>query len=83
MMTTVTAAQTRAILANAHATYHAGHPDINATSKLVQALKQTNMINATDSVWDIQNDGTTLLIILQSREMLELDAYGNILRGQA
>ncbi len=83
-MTTLTAAQRRAILANAHATYLASHHPVAATANLGQALKQTDMIGVADTVTEVQLDGTTVRVFVDCDdwiEVLELNAYGNVLRG--
>lgn len=87
-MTTVqTAAQRRTILANAHAAWHATrmNPAIDAVHNLKQAFVQTDMIASHDFIADIRLDGTSIQILVDCddwREVLELDAYGNVTKGQ-
>lgn len=87
-MTTVqTAAQRRAILANAHAAWHATrmNPAIDAVHNLKQALVQADMIASHDFIADVRLEGTSIQILVDCdnwREVLELDAYGNVLKGQ-
>lgn len=89
-MTTVTnptsAAQRRAILANAHAAYMATrkNPKVDAVHNLKQALMQTGNAQITDWVKDVRLEGTTIVAVIDmatSVEVIELDAYGNTMKG--
>lgn len=93
MTTVTTAAQRRAILANAHAAYLAtGKPttrkERNAKYDVLEdALRASNAITKTDQLYDVYQDGTTLCIRIavldaDDFDVIELDAYGNTLRGQ-
>ena len=79
-MPTDTAAQRRAILANAHAKFF-NRSNIEAGNSLMAKLKEFGIIDAEDNYLFIQKDGTTIVLILEMGERLELDAYGNTLRG--
>ena len=82
MTTSTTAAQRRAILANAHAKYFSSHRAIVDSQAVAKALVDANLIALTDRIVDIMFDNTSLLITIdESFEVLELDAYGNVLRG--
>lgn len=86
-MTTLTAAQSRTILANAHAAWIATskNPKIDATHNLKQALVQTGFAESKDWVKDVRTEGTTIVIVIdfdEGVELIELDAYGNTLRGK-
>lgn len=78
-MTTVTAQQRRAILANAHAAYFGSKRTQQDASNLQIALTQNQII--TKPITSVHMDSTSIVIVL-SDETLELDAYGNILRGE-
>lgn len=84
-----TAAQRRAILANAHAAWFNSsnkiHDRMQYTKDIKAALVETNMIALTDEIVDVRLEGTTVCVFLDCddwREVLELDAYGNVLKGQ-
>lgn len=87
MATTLnTAANRRRILANAHAAWIATSkdPKVDATHNLKQALVQTNYIASHDMITDVRMEGTTVCIFIDCddfKEGIELDAYGNTLRG--
>ena len=83
-MTTMTAAQRRAILAYAYTLWRASENSVAARNTLAQALKQTDMIAITDTVTEVWLDGTTISIFIdcdEFEEVIELDAYGNTLKG--
>ena len=85
-MTTLTAAQTRALLANAHAKWIATskNSSIDAVHNLKQTLVQTNHMESHDVITDVRMDGTSICITIDADdfvEAIELDAYGNTLRG--
>lgn len=83
---TLTAAQRRRILANAHAAWHATrmNPAVDAVHNLRHALVQTDTIASFVTIADVHLEGTTICVRIDCgdyNEHLELDAYGNILRG--
>lgn len=88
-MTTLTAQERRVILANAHAKWIATRmdPNVDAVHNLKLALLEANLVQLTDSIEDVRNHGTTIVITVYTdgegefNEMLELDAYGNFIRG--
>lgn len=82
-MTTVqTAAQRRQILANAHAKWMA-QDSVIPSLILEKTLMEVGTISEDDFVVEVGTDGaTTIQILLDTGERLELDAYGNVLRGQ-
>lgn len=87
MTTTLTAQQGRTILANAHAAYLATrmNPKVDALHNLKQALVQVDFIASHDFIKDVRLEGTTIWILIDAddfEEALELDAYGNTLRGK-
>lgn len=75
-MTTLTAANKRRILANAHARYFSA-----AGQWMEEDLKLGQAIAQNDSVVAITRDSTTLIITTALGETFELDAYGNTIRG--
>jgi hypothetical protein len=84
-MTTVpsTAAQRRAILANAHAAYMATADKGAAKVALYNVLVEGDHIASTDQIM-VRMNGTTIEILVDADdfvECLELDAYGNTLKG--
>lgn len=86
-MTTTTAAGNRRILANAHAAWIATrmNPKVDAIHNLKQALVQAGFAESTDWVKDVRMEGTTIVIVIdfdEGVELIELDAYGNTLRGK-
>ena len=86
MQTKTTAAERRAILANAHAAWIATSkdPKVDAIHNLKQALVQTDYIASHDIITDVRLEGTTVCIFIDCddfKEGIELDAYGNTLRG--
>jgi hypothetical protein len=80
-MTTGTAAEARRLLANAHAKWFSAE-NSNGNFDLNHVLTETGTIGKNDTVQELAVDGTTLCILLESGELLELDAYGNVVRGQ-
>ena len=81
-----TAANRRRILANAHAAWIATskNPKVDAIHNLKQALVQTDYIASHDMITDVRMEGTTVCIFIDCddfKEGIELDAYGNTLRG--
>lgn len=84
-MTTVqTAAQRRAILANAHAKYFSSRRTGDDSLAVARALTAANVISSTDRIVDITFEGTTLVVHIdydKTLEAIELDAYGNLLKG--
>ena len=80
-MTTNTAATNRAILANAHAAWHASRGTHSACQALFTAMHKGGVDFPTDFA-EVQMEGTTIQVHVED-EIIELDAYGNILRGQA
>lgn len=84
MTTALSAPQRRAILANAHAKYFNSHHNGDAALALFNTLISTNTVDAQQHLADVQMDSTTIVITVNNehlRETLELDAYGNVLRG--
>lgn len=82
MQTKTTAAQRRAILANAHAKYFASRSSTTDIAALQKALVDANLIALTDSVINTTWDGTLLLVTIDIEfDVIEIDAYGNTLRG--
>lgn len=86
MPTTQTAASRRAILANAHAKWIATSKNsaIDAVHNLKQSLVQVDQIELTNTITDVRMDGTTICITVDCDdfvELMELDAYGNIISG--
>jgi hypothetical protein len=84
-MTTVQAAQRRAILANVHAKYFSSRRTGDDSLAVACALTAANVISSTDRIVDITFEGTTLVVHIdydKTLEAIELDAYGNILRGE-
>jgi hypothetical protein len=85
-MTTLTAAQRRAILANAHAAFlnaTPGYP-IERNAALNDALLTTGFVERTDNLCNFRLEGTTVCVTVDAddfQEGIELDAYGNILKG--
>ena len=84
-MTTLTAAQRRRILANAHARYFNSRRSGNDAVALAKAFKEANCMGQGDLVVDVQMDNTTIVVTIDTddnfRVTVELDAYGNTLRG--
>lgn len=86
MTTVMAASQRRTILANAHAAWHATRmtPAFDAVHNLKQSLVQANYMASHDIIADVHLDGTTICIRIDADdffENVEIDAYGNILRG--
>jgi hypothetical protein len=80
--TPTSAAERRAILANAHAKYFASRRTGNDSLDVAHALTRANVISSTDRIVDIVFDGTTLVVTIDPElDVLEIDAYGNVLRG--
>lgn len=82
-MTTIqTAAQRRQLLANAHARWMA-QDDVIPSLILEKTLMEIGVLSEDDFAVEVGTDGTTTIqILLDSGERLELDAYGNVIRGQ-
>ncbi len=84
-MTTSNAQGRRLILANAHAAWFATADKKAAKLALKAALVETNIIERTDHI-AVRMDSTTIEILVEVDgdllEVLSLDAYGNIIRGQ-
>lgn len=80
-----TAAQRRAMLANAHARYFNSRRSGDDAVALAKAFKEANCMGQGDLVVDVQMDNTTIVVTIDTddnfRETVELDAYGNTLRG--
>lgn len=81
-----TAANRRKALANAHAAWMATskNPNVDAVHNLKQALLQQGFVDATDILEDVSMDGTSIVMRIdfdEGFEVIELDAYGNILQG--
>ena len=80
-----TAANRRRILANAHARYFNSRRSGNDAVTLAKAFKEANCMGQGDLVVDVQMDNTTIVVTIDTddnfRETVELDAYGNTLRG--
>ena len=70
----------RALLANAHASYLSASPHLSF-HELELTLHATGTIAETDNLVTVSLDSTTILVELQTGELLELDAYGNVIRG--
>ena len=84
MTTTLTAQQSRTILANAHAAWIAT-ADKKDTNPLRRALVAAGYIETTDLLEEVWMEGTTICIRVDADgffETIELDAYGNTLRGK-
>lgn len=84
-MTTIasTASQRRAALANAHAAWFATSHKATANIALHAALVKANHIESVDQITTRLN-GTTIEILVDAddfKECIELDAYGNTLKG--
>lgn len=94
MTTETTAAANRRILANAHATWLAtAKPTTRKETRakcdaLETALRAAGAIAETDQLFDVYQDSTTTLCIridvldADDFDVIELDAYGNTLRGK-
>ena len=90
MYITTDASQRRTILANAHAAWLAATPkkDKAKDDALETALRAAGAIAETDQLFDVYQDSTTTLCIridvldADDFDVIELDAYGNTLRGQ-
>jgi hypothetical protein len=79
-----TASQRRAILANAHAKYFNSHRNTDDVLAVARALTETNYISSTDRITSIEMDSTTLCVRIdydETLEAIEIDAYGNVLKG--
>jgi hypothetical protein len=84
MFITTNAAQRRAILANAHAKYFASHRTGDDSLAVARALTAANVISSTDRIVEITFEGTTLVVHIdydKELEAIEIDAYGNTVRG--
>lgn len=84
MLAPTTAAQRRAQLANAHAQYFNSHKNGDAALALFNALTLNNVVDAGCHLADVQMDSTTIVVTVDTetfRETVELDAYGNTIRG--
>ena len=84
MFTAQTSAQRRAILANAHAKYFNSRRTGDDSLAVSHALTRANVISGTDRIVEITFESTTLVVRIdhdKAFEAIELDAYGNILRG--
>ena len=84
MTTAQTAAQRRAILANAHAAWIATADKTN-TNPIRRALVAAGYIEYTDLLEEVWMNSTTICIRVDSDgffETIELDAYGNTLRSK-
>lgn len=90
MTTETTASANRRILANAHAAWLAATPkkDKAKANALQTALRAAGAIAETDQLFDVYQDSTTTLCIridvldADDFDVIELDAYGNTLRGK-
>ena len=83
-MTTVHASQRRTILANAHAAWHAT-ANKKDTNPIRRALVAAGYIESTDLLEEVWMEGTTICVRVDADgffETIEIDAYGNTLRGQ-
>lgn len=81
-MTTLTAAQRRAILANAHAKYYYCPIPAGRDAVFEELLRAADVIPSALKVTEITQEGmTTLLIKLSDGSAILLDAYGNMQRG--
>jgi hypothetical protein len=80
---TLTASQRRTILANAHATFLGDTRQRAERYKaLLTALHFASAIAPEETISAAQLEGTTLCVRIQpSQDLMEIDAYGNTLRG--
>jgi hypothetical protein len=78
------AMKTRARLANAHADWYGTANRDEADIALEAVLISTGVIQADQIVDAIHKEGTTLCIDVLTEtdvEVIEIDAYGNVIRG--
>lgn len=81
-MHTITTQQRRALLANAHARYHATNPADKAKVFEAALRNIANVIPEGVTVLEVTTEGdTTVLTKLSNGEGILLDAYGNLQRG--
>ena len=79
---------TRAILANAHAAWIATskNPKVDALHNLKQSLVEADYMELTDGIENVSMLGTSIQVTIDTYEdyveCIEIDAYGNVLRGK-